>query len=57
MTEYWDLVREPNGDQRILLLIVVEDPVYLQQPWVVPVHFKKEANGARWEPMPCSAKF
>ena len=57
MTEYWDLVREPNGDQRILLLIVVEDPVYLQQPWIVPVHFKKEANGAKWDPMPCSAKF
>ena len=57
MTEYWDVIREPNGDQRILILIVVDDPVYLQQPWIVPVHFKKEANGARWDPMPCSAKF
>ena len=57
MTEYWDLVKERTGEQRILLLIVVEDPMYLQQPWVVPVHFKKEPDGARWDPAPCSAKW
>ena len=57
MTEYWDLLREPTGELRILLLIQVEDPMYLQQPWVVPVHFKKEANGSKWEPTPCAAKF
>ncbi|OFV91477.1 MAG: hypothetical protein A3H95_17540 [Acidobacteria bacterium RIFCSPLOWO2_02_FULL_64_15] len=55
MTEYWDLVGERNGEQRILLLIVVEDPLYLQVPWIVPVHFKKEPNGAKWDPTPCSA--
>jgi hypothetical protein len=57
MTEYWDLVKERNGEQRILLTIVVEDPQYLQVPWVVPVHFKKEADGAKWDPQPCSARF
>ena len=57
MTEYWDLVKEPTGAQRILLLIVVEDPQYLQQPWVVPVHFKKEPDGAKWDPTPCSARW
>ena len=57
MTEYWDIVREPNGEQRILMTIVVEDPQYLQGPWTVPVHFKKERDGSRWEPQPCNAKF
>ena len=57
MTEFWDLVREPTGELRILLLIQVEDPMYLTQPWVVPVHFKREPNGAKWEPTPCAAKF
>lgn len=57
MTEYWDLIAEPSGDQRILLLVIVEDPIYLQQPWIVPVHFKKEADGAKWDPMPCSARW
>jgi hypothetical protein len=55
MTEYWDLVKEQNGQERILLLIVVEDPVYLQGSWTVPVHFKKEPNGAKWDPTPCSS--
>jgi hypothetical protein len=57
MTEYWDVLKEQNGEQRILLLIVVEDPTNLQLPWTVPVHFKKEPDGAKWDPTPCSAKF
>ncbi|MGH2400027.1 MAG: hypothetical protein ACRDF6_09280 [bacterium] len=57
MTEYWDLITEPTGERRILLLIVVDDPVYLQQPWTVPVHFKKEPDGSKWDPTPCNAKF
>jgi hypothetical protein len=57
MTEYWDLIAEPSGERRLLMLLVVEDPMYLQQPWTVPVHFKKEANGSKWDPTPCNAKF
>ena len=57
MTEYWDLVKEPNGEQRILMTLVVEDPQYLQGPWTVPVHFKKERDGSKWDPQPCSADF
>ena len=57
MTEYWDLITEPSGEQRLLMLLIVDDPVYLQVPWTVPVHFKKEADGSKWDPAPCSAKF
>ncbi len=54
-TEYWDLVKAANGAQRIILLTVVDDPKYLREPWTVPVHFKKEPNGAKWDPTPCSS--
>jgi hypothetical protein len=57
MTEYWDLITEPTGEQRILMLLIVTDPQYLQLPWTVPVHFKKEPNNAKWDPTPCNAKF
>jgi hypothetical protein len=57
MTEYWDLITEPTGEQRLLMLLIVEDPQYLQQPWTVPVHFKKEPNGSKWDPTPCSSRF
>ena len=29
LTEYWDLLRQPNGDQWIVITTVVEDPTYL----------------------------
>lgn len=55
VTEYWVLIKGRGaGEQRLLITIQVVDPVYLQTPWIVPVHFLKEANGARWDPTPCS---
>ena len=57
LTEYWDLIEEATGDRRILLLLIVEDRTYLQQPWIVPVHFKKELNDAKWDPTPCSTRW
>jgi hypothetical protein len=55
-TEYWDMTKERNGDVLLFITSIVEDPLYLQQPWTVPVHFKKEANGAKWDPTPCTSK-
>ena len=52
-TEYWDLIKSRNGDLRLLMLLKVEDPANLSEPWVVPVHFKKEADGSKWNPQPC----
>jgi hypothetical protein len=57
MTEYWDRITESSGEQRLLMLLIVEDPQYLAGPWTVPVHFKKEPNGSKWNPTPCNAKF
>jgi hypothetical protein len=56
-TEYWDLHIEANGDQYLVDTNIVEDPVYLQAPWVTAIHFKKEPNGSKWDPSPCDAKF
>ena len=56
-TEYWDLHTEANGDQYLVDTNTVEDPVYLQAPWVTAIHFKKEPDGAKWDPSPCDARF
>jgi hypothetical protein len=53
LTEYWDLFTERSGDQWIMITSTVEDPQYLREPWVTSLHFKKERDGARWDPMPC----
>jgi hypothetical protein len=56
-TEYWDLHSEANGDQYLVDTNLVEDPVYLQAPWITALHFKKEKDGSKWDPSPCDARF
>ncbi len=57
LTEYWELFKEQNGDQWLVITTLVEDPIYLQGPWVVGLHFKREPNGAKWDPAPCSSRW
>ena len=56
-TEYWDLHAGPNGSQWLVVTNTVDDPANLQTPWVTSVHFRKEPDGAKWDPAPCSARF
>jgi len=56
LTEYFDVFPEPDGDMMIVTTIV-DDPVYLYNPLIVASHFKKEPNGAKWDPTPCSARW
>jgi hypothetical protein len=63
LTEYWDLATEKhlsaafNGQQWITITTVVDDPQYLQVPWITSLHFKKEADGSKWDPSACSARW
>ena len=55
VTENFD-VAPLAGDGRLLLVnTVVEDPVYLNGPYVLSPHFKKEQDGSKWDPTPCSS--
>ena len=56
LTEYFDLTKESNGDQWLIVVAVVEDPQYLTGRFVRSTHFKKLADGSEWKPTPCSAR-
>ena len=56
LTEYFDMSPLPGGGQLLLVTAVVEDPRYLQQPFIVSSQFKKETDGSKWDPTPCSAR-
>ena len=56
LTEYWDLLRQPNGDQWVVITTIVEDSTYLTRTWITSLNFKKEPNGSKWDPSPCSAR-
>lgn len=56
VTEYIDRTMEPDGNSYLIDTVIVEDPMYLQQPFITSDHFKKEPDGAKWHPTPCEAK-
>jgi hypothetical protein len=56
VTEYFDIAPHPSGGQVLLVTTIVDDPQYLQQPFIVSSQFKKEADGSKWDPTPCTAK-
>ena len=53
MTEYFDIVKEPNGDVWLIVKSIVEDSRYLLRSFVRSTHFKKQADAAGWNPTPC----
>ena len=55
LVEWYELITQPNGSPLLVVTIVTTDPMYLRQPFVITSQFKKEANGAKWKPAPCSA--
>jgi hypothetical protein len=56
VTEYYDLFGEPGGGDWFVVTTIVRDPQYLGEPWITTSHFKKEADGSKWAPAPCSAR-
>jgi hypothetical protein len=56
VTEYYDRFSEPNGDEWFTVTTIVTDPEYLAVPFVTTTDFRKEPDGSRWNPTPCSAR-
>tara|TARA_R110000772_G_scaffold34492_6_gene83624 strand:+ start:6616 stop:7428 length:813 start_codon:yes stop_codon:yes gene_type:complete len=53
VTEYFDVFETPNGNSWFVDTIIVEDPVYLVEPWVTTMHFMKEEDDSKWNPQEC----
>ena len=56
VTEYFDAIREPDGEQYLIVKTLVDDPQYLAGQFITSTHFKKEPDGAKWRPTPCAAR-
>jgi hypothetical protein len=55
VTEHFDVAPLASDGRLLLVNTIVEDPVYLTGPYVVSPHFKKEPDGSKWDPTPCSS--
>ena len=47
-------MRFEAGDQPwFTVMTIVDDPVYLTQPFITSTNFKREADGSKWKPASC----
>jgi hypothetical protein len=53
VTEYYLFHRNEGAGDRLTITTIVEDPAYLQQPFITSSDFKKEPDGSKWNPTPC----
>jgi hypothetical protein len=55
VTEYFDIARERNGDQLLVVTTIVDDPKYLRQSFIISSQFKRQPDATGWEPTTCSS--
>lgn len=55
LTEYFDTI-DVNGQAWLVVTQMIDDPQYLRGTFVVSSNFKKESDGSKWAPTPCSAR-
>ena len=58
LTEYFDLRTEQNADTWFTVVSIIDDMENLggAGTYIVSSDFKKEADGSKWAPTPCSAR-
>jgi len=56
LTEYYDVIKEPNGDEYLVVSITFEDATFLNNKYETAVNFKKQADGTGWNPAPCTSR-
>ena len=52
LTEYYD-VHVVKGETYLVVTQSVDDPQYLNVPWVTSNNFRRESGGSKWDPRPC----
>ncbi|MBV9504531.1 MAG: hypothetical protein JO323_05945 [Acidobacteriia bacterium] len=52
LTEYFDVHRR-GSDVYLVDTQIVDDPLYLEVPWVTSNHFRREPDASKWDPRPC----
>jgi hypothetical protein len=53
ITENFTRFTHPEAGDWFVVTTTVDDPTYLSQPFTTSTNFKKEANDAKWNPLPC----
>jgi hypothetical protein len=56
VTESFTPFTDARGNQYLNVQVVVEDPQYLTDVYVRSMQFRKEPDGSKWNPQPCTSR-
>ena len=56
LEEFYDVIKDASGVEWLIVTSKFTDPMYLTSSFIFSTHFRRESNGARWNPTPCSAR-
>ena len=56
VTEYYNGIAGPDGNEWLIVTTVIVDPLYLNGPFITSTHFKRIPDESGWNPTPCSAR-
>jgi hypothetical protein len=56
VTEYYDLLHEPDGNDWIVVKTLVDDPVYLTRTFITSTNLRRQRDAAGWNPSACTAR-
>jgi len=56
VTEYYNLITEPSGQQWFIVTTIVRDPVNLAVDYITSTNFRKEADASKFRPEACSLR-
>ena len=56
LTEYYERITAPDKAELLIVTTIVENPLYLNSPFVTSTHFKRLPDASGWNATPCSAR-
>jgi hypothetical protein len=56
LTEYFNLLKGAHDEPYLIVTAFVDDPEYLNAPFIRTYTFKPESDGSKWDPTPCWPK-
>ena len=56
VTEYYNLLREPDGTEWFVVTTQVHDPENLVVDYITSTNFRREPDDSSWNPTPCTLR-
>jgi hypothetical protein len=53
ITEYFDVLHNPDGSDWLVVKTIVDDPTYLSEPFITSSSFRRERDRHGWNPQSC----